>query len=585
MRSGTFIFVLFLLLPLQISTQTSTAIDSIQKLIFQTHNVDSRSEHYLALSRAYRDINLDSAFVYAKHAARLSTNALPGDLQGKIYGNLGDLAIAKDSMAIAKGYYKQALTFYEEQNNIDGTISILTILGNIAFAEDNLSETLQLYRKGIRLADENNNQKRLNRLYLNIGAVLYETGHFTESKEYLQKALEAFSSEDDSIDIALAYTNLGLLHLDIQEPETAQDYFRKALMIYESKNSVISIANTLNNMASVEIEKRNYKEALSLLNRSKSLFNNTTSAQFEGPKWFYETYVFLSLGNVYLRTEQLDSASTYLYRSLTMGRQNKQLDVVNSALESLTKYWQLNDNADSALFYHLLFKTHSDSLFKKRNNRKLAYQEAQFIFDQQLDNEQKEHEKELEKSRQNIILLIITILILTLFLFLLVLFLRLNRIKMKKIELEQESLKTELELKNKELTTYLMYQVKNNEFVLKISEKLKKLLWNNPSENKQLVGEIIREIETDASVDNWEEFIIRFQQVHTSFYKNLGTRYPDLTSNELRLCAFLMLNMNTKDIAAITYQTPKSITVARSRLRQKLGLKKEEQLSAFLTQF
>jgi hypothetical protein len=130
-----------------------------------------------------------------------------------------------------------------------------------------------------------------------------------------------------------------------------------------------------------------------------------------------------------------------------------------------------------------------------------------------------------------------------------------------------------------------MYQVKNNEFILNISKKLKSLLWKGPAENKSLVNEIIKEIETDSSADNWEEFIIRFQQVHIDFYKNLGKKFPELTSNELRICAFLKLNMNTKDIAAITYQSQKSITVARWRLRQKLGLKKEERLSAFLAKF
>ena len=71
--------------------------------------------------------------------------------------------------------------------------------------------------------------------------------------------------------------------------------------------------------------------------------------------------------------------------------------------------------------------------------------------------------------------------------------------------------------------------------------------------------------------------------MHVDFYKKLGENYPDLSSNEIRLCAYLKLNLGTKDIAAITYQTTNSIDVARHRLRQKLGLKKEESLVAFLS--
>jgi DNA-binding CsgD family transcriptional regulator len=100
-----------------------------------------------------------------------------------------------------------------------------------------------------------------------------------------------------------------------------------------------------------------------------------------------------------------------------------------------------------------------------------------------------------------------------------------------------------------------------------------------------MVNEVIREIEMDSSQETWKEFELRFQNVHTSFYKKLSHDYPDLTANELRICAFLKLNMSTKDIAAITYQTTNSIKVARWRLRQKFGLEKDSNLVSFLARY
>ena len=58
--------------------------------------------------------------------------------------------------------------------------------------------------------------------------------------------------------------------------------------------------------------------------------------------------------------------------------------------------------------------------------------------------------------------------------------------------------------------------------------------------------------------------------------------YTKLLRNEKKLCAFLRLNMTTKEISAITYQSVNSITVARSRLRKKLGIDKDENLIAYL---
>lgn len=120
---------------------------------------------------------------------------------------------------------------------------------------------------------------------------------------------------------------------------------------------------------------------------------------------------------------------------------------------------------------------------------------------------------------------------------------------------------------------------------MNLSKKLKIALSNINPENRKLVNDVIREIEMDSSMDSWKEFELRFQNVHTDFYKNLSRDYPDLTSSELRICAFLKLNMSTKDISAITYQSGSSIKVARWRIRQKFGLDKEASLVSFLSQY
>jgi DNA-binding CsgD family transcriptional regulator len=129
-----------------------------------------------------------------------------------------------------------------------------------------------------------------------------------------------------------------------------------------------------------------------------------------------------------------------------------------------------------------------------------------------------------------------------------------------------------------------MYLTRMNEMVLIIAEKLKKLDLIDRSENAKVVQSIVGELERTTNPDNWKEFEVRFQQVHTDFYRKLGEQYPDLTPNELKLCAFLRLNMSTKDISSITYQSQNSIMVARSRLRQKLGIAKDENLVTFLAQ-
>lgn len=168
--------------------------------------------------------------------------------------------------------------------------------------------------------------------------------------------------------------------------------------------------------------------------------------------------------------------------------------------------------------------------------------------------------------------------------FILFLMLKLERQRKRQSEIEKQVLNEKLDFQNKELTTNVMYLTRMNELVVIIAEKLKKLIMTEGSENAQIVRSIIRELEMASNPDNWKEFEIRFQQVNTEFYRKLGDQFPDLTPNELKLCAFLRLNMSTKEISAITNQSQNSIMVARSRLRQKLGISKDDSLVMFLSQ-
>lgn len=101
-------------------------------------------------------------------------------------------------------------------------------------------------------------------------------------------------------------------------------------------------------------------------------------------------------------------------------------------------------------------------------------------------------------------------------------------------------------------------------------------------ENVNNIEGIIKSIDKETVNKLWKEFEARYMDVHKDFHHRLTTRYSNLTANERRLCAFIVLNLSTKDISSITYQSLHSIKIARYRLRKKLGLDKNENLTAFL---
>jgi DNA-binding CsgD family transcriptional regulator len=157
-------------------------------------------------------------------------------------------------------------------------------------------------------------------------------------------------------------------------------------------------------------------------------------------------------------------------------------------------------------------------------------------------------------------------------------------IEKQKLSKELDFKNIELDFKNKELTTNVMYLLKKNEFISAISDKLKNTNQGQKTDNETVINNVISELDKSITQDTWTEFEVRFQEVHVDFYNSLSRQFPGLTPNELRLCAFLRLNMTSKEISAITYQSAESLKAARYRLRKKLGLDRDENLIAYLTQ-
>ena len=155
-----------------------------------------------------------------------------------------------------------------------------------------------------------------------------------------------------------------------------------------------------------------------------------------------------------------------------------------------------------------------------------------------------------------------------------------KRILLKNKQIQEESLKFELETRNRELASNVVSLMKKNEVFSEIIGKLDQIKENAvKDETKEALTKVKKEIEKTIDGSFWDEFELRFKNVHSDFYDKLMAQYPNLTSNELRLCAFLKMNLSTKDIASITGQNPRSIDKARERLRTKLGISNDKSVS------
>lgn len=159
-----------------------------------------------------------------------------------------------------------------------------------------------------------------------------------------------------------------------------------------------------------------------------------------------------------------------------------------------------------------------------------------------------------------------------------------NKKEKEIIELKNEKLNADLEYKNAELASKAMNLVQKSEMLSSIKEELLRLqgeaVINKDSKDfKKLVRTIDKELDIQ---EDWEQFSVHFDTVHTNFLRTVKERFPDLTANELKLCAYLRLNLSSKEIAQLMNISLRGVETSRYRLRKKLDLQNEGNLYDFL---
>ena len=157
---------------------------------------------------------------------------------------------------------------------------------------------------------------------------------------------------------------------------------------------------------------------------------------------------------------------------------------------------------------------------------------------------------------------------------------RLKRVEDENLRLEFDQVKAQLKNKTIELAT----KAKENEEINKVLQELKvkfEKLEQNPNSLKSRMKEIQNIIESHLSLED-NTFEIQMDELHQQFFENLRNGYPELTNYDLRLCAYIKLGFNSKEIANMLNIMPSSIYISRSRLRKKLDLSSDADLNSFL---
>jgi len=157
----------------------------------------------------------------------------------------------------------------------------------------------------------------------------------------------------------------------------------------------------------------------------------------------------------------------------------------------------------------------------------------------------------------------------------------------KRLKRINKQLQEVVEEKNAELFSQTSFLIQRNELILKIKSELEDFY---KKQNNKSLAPLFYKVnmllnDNMDTEEDWKRFLINFEQKNTNFFKRLMEVYPQLTSNDLRLCACLRLNLDSKEIAALMNVSVRSVENSRSRLRKKLEIPSHQRLNEFFLQF
>ena len=162
--------------------------------------------------------------------------------------------------------------------------------------------------------------------------------------------------------------------------------------------------------------------------------------------------------------------------------------------------------------------------------------------------------------------------------------LEISKTESELVSLRNENLEKEINFKNSELASSAMHLFKKGDLISKLKAGLTQLI--KTIDNQQAVSELKKMVKTlnedDHMDDEWENFTKHFDKVHSDFLSKLKDLHPTISPNELKLSAYLRMNLSTKEIAQLMNISARGVEVSRYRLRKKLELQTEVSLFDYL---
>ncbi len=518
---------------------------------------------------------------------------------------LADIAYCYQELGIyekALELHNAALRIFIKFDKKEDISNMLSNIGTNNFFRGQYDQAILYFEKTLEIDRERKDSASIAVSLNNIGMVYSRWGKHRQAIDFYSDALDYTSSE---VSKAIRLSNLGMTWYHLNDYGKALEYLYKALEIDTRYNQKIKIGIRKNEIGTILAAKGKYSEAILLHEEALKIFRETEVKNSQ-------IITLSDMGDIYRKTGNIEKAESHYLESAKIAKEDNSLHHLGRNYKNLYEIAAEKGDYKIAFEYFSLFSAINDSIFNTEKHQQIARFEILFETEKkEKENQLLLRENELKLKRQKLAIAIIISLI-----FILLLIFNLYRIKSKNLRQSQLLLKQEQELakmelekkeaenhlledrvfaekqinrlqrekhqaeidhKNTELANSTICLVNKNELLGEIRDKLKS------NQHEESIQEVVRFINSNTDIDQgWHKFKITFGEVHPGFFDRLQSAFPHLTDHDIRLSAYLRINISSREIAGLMNVTLDATNKNRQRLRKKLNLLPEADLTEFL---
>lgn len=382
------LFVVFVLISFCCVSQDSIKIiDSLKQVVFSNPKDSIKIKSYSDLCWYYRNISIDSAFVYGNLALSLSKETGNNVGEAQAYNDIGILHYGLAEYSKSLNYYKKSLEIRTKIFDTLGVAGLYNKIGLIHQSRFKMDSAIFYATKALKIYKSRNHIRHTIAIENNI-ANIYKG--LKQYKKALNAHLEIAKTNEEIKNfkaLVHSYNNIANAFYLLNDTLQSSLYYEKGIKLAEAYNYEKELSALYNNYGGVLHSKGAYNEAFNLISKS---FNLRTKLNDN----YGIASTALHLGGINLDIGKYTEVEDYLRLGLKLAQESNANELKMDAFDKLSIYFTIRKKSDSILHYKNLFRALNDSVFSSRVTKEVAEIQEKY--------NTIEREKHIETQRANL---------------------------------------------------------------------------------------------------------------------------------------------------------------------------------------